>query len=211
MSTEDIARLMIGDTPIRERAKRAERAPGPVTLELAGLMADGDEGAPVLNAVNLKVAAGEIVGIAGVSGNGQSQLVEVLSGQRPLRDGRVFVRDLSPLKGMPLSALTCGGTQAEDLTPLAGMKLTLLSCNDTAVSSLSPLEGMPLTVLWCNRTKVTDLSPLRGTPLKELRCDFVLERAGAILREIKTLTKINDTVAGVIWMRMDAAGGGKRR
>ena len=93
MTTEEMARLMIGDTPIRERAKRAERAPGPVTLELAGLMADGDEGAPVLNAVNLKVAAGEIVGIAGVSGNGQSQLVEVLSGQRPLRDGRVFVRD----------------------------------------------------------------------------------------------------------------------
>ena len=121
------------------------------------------------------------------------------------------IRDLSPLKGMPLSALTCGSTQVENLTPLAGMKLTLLSCNDTAVSSLSPLEGMPLTVLWCNRTKVTDLSPLRGTPLKELRCDFVPERDAAILREIKTLTKINDTVAGVIWVRMDAAGGRTRR
>ena len=121
------------------------------------------------------------------------------------------IRDLSPLTGMPRSALTCGGTQVEDLTPLAGMKLTLLSCNDTAVRSLSPLEGMPLTVLWCNRTKVTDLSPLRGMPLKELRCDFVPARDAVVLREIKTLTKINDTVAGLIWMRMDAAGGGGRR
>lgn len=93
MTTDDMARLMIGDTPIKQRAKRSERAPGAVTLDLAGLVADGDEGAPVLNAVNLKVNAGEIVGVAGVSGNGQSQLVEVLSGQRPLRDGRVFVRD----------------------------------------------------------------------------------------------------------------------
>ncbi|MCX6906425.1 MAG: hypothetical protein NTY01_00105 [Verrucomicrobia bacterium] len=116
------------------------------------------------------------------------------------------IRDLSPLKGMPLVALTCGGTQVEDLKPLAGMRLTLLSCNDTAVSSLSSLAGMPLAVLWCNNTKVTDLSPLRGMPLKELRCDFVPDRDATVLREIKTLTKINDTLAGVLWMRLEAAG-----
>jgi Leucine-rich repeat (LRR) protein len=121
------------------------------------------------------------------------------------------IRDLSPLKGMPLSALACGGTQVEDLRPLAGMKLTLLGCNDTAVGSLSPLEGMPLTVLWCNHTKVTDLSPLRGMPLRELRCDFVPERDAVLLRDIKTLAKINDIAAGVMWVRLDAAGGGKRR
>jgi simple sugar transport system ATP-binding protein len=93
MTTAEMAHLMIGDTQIRERAQRIERPPGQTMLDLAGLMADGEEGLPVLNAVNLKVKAGEIVGIAGVSGNGQSQLVEVLSGQRPLRDGRIFVRD----------------------------------------------------------------------------------------------------------------------
>ena len=42
-------------------------------LELAGLFAEDDEGRPVIEAVNLKVHAGEIVGIAGVSGNGQSR------------------------------------------------------------------------------------------------------------------------------------------
>ena len=62
-----------------------------VVLELAGLFADDDEGLPAIEAVNLKVHAGEIVGIAGVSGNGQSELVEVLSGQRPLTDGRIFI------------------------------------------------------------------------------------------------------------------------
>ena len=93
MSTDDMARLMIGDTPIRERAKRSDARPGPVTLDLAGLVAEGEDSGRLLNAVNLKIHAGEIVGIAGVSGNGQSQLVEVLSGQRPLADGRIFVRD----------------------------------------------------------------------------------------------------------------------
>jgi general nucleoside transport system ATP-binding protein len=92
LSTEDMARMMIGDTQIRDRAVRADRPPGAVTLELAALFADDDDGLPALEKVNLKVHAGEIVGIAGVSGNGQSQLVEVLSGQRLLTDGRIIVK-----------------------------------------------------------------------------------------------------------------------
>jgi simple sugar transport system ATP-binding protein len=93
LSTDDMARMMIGDTPIAPGASRLEGEAGATRLELAGVMADGDDGRPVLNAVSLKVRSGEIVGVAGVSGNGQSQLVETLSGQRPIKDGRVFVRD----------------------------------------------------------------------------------------------------------------------
>jgi general nucleoside transport system ATP-binding protein len=92
LTTDAMARMMIGETTIRDRATRAERAPGDVVLELAALFADDDDGLPALEKVNLKVHAGEIVGVAGVSGNGQSQLVEVLSGQRPLTDGRILVK-----------------------------------------------------------------------------------------------------------------------
>ncbi len=92
LSTEQMARMMIGDTQIRERAVRAARAPGDTVLELAALFAEDDEGLPALEQLNLKVHAGEIVGIAGVSGNGQSELVEVLSGQRPLTDGRIIIK-----------------------------------------------------------------------------------------------------------------------
>ena len=85
--------MMIGDTKIRERAERQPMADDPaVVLELAGLFANDDQGLPAVEAVNLKVHAGEIVGIAGVSGNGQSELVEVLSGQREETDGRIFIR-----------------------------------------------------------------------------------------------------------------------
>ena len=45
----------------------------------------------IVGAVDLKIKGGEIVGIAGVSGNGQSELIEAISGQRPIRDGRIFV------------------------------------------------------------------------------------------------------------------------
>jgi general nucleoside transport system ATP-binding protein len=103
LTTDAMARMMIGDTPIRDRALRADRPPGEVVLEIAALFADDDPlptlprmrgrvGRGSLERVNLKVRAGEIVGIAGVSGNGQSQLVEVLSGQRPLADGRILIK-----------------------------------------------------------------------------------------------------------------------
>jgi ABC-type uncharacterized transport system ATPase subunit len=87
----EMSAMMIGDTPIRERSARAARNDDRTVLELNALYADDAEGRPAIHAVDLKVKAGEIVGIAGVSGNGQSALVEVLSGQRRLKDGRLFI------------------------------------------------------------------------------------------------------------------------
>ena len=88
LTTQDMARMMIGDTPIRETAKRKELPHDKVVLDLSGLYAEDAEGLPAIDALNLKVHAGEIVGIAGVSGNGQSDLVEVLAGQRAARRRR---------------------------------------------------------------------------------------------------------------------------
>ncbi len=92
LTTEEMARLMIGDVTLRESAPRVTIPKSDTILELAGLVADGDEGLPVIDGVNLKVNAGEVVGIAGVSGNGQSELVEILSGQRPLRNGEIRIK-----------------------------------------------------------------------------------------------------------------------
>ncbi len=117
------------------------------------------------------------------------------------------IADLAPLQDMPLTVLSCGGTQVNSLAPLTGMKLTVLSCNDTMVGDIGPLEGMPLTVLWCNRTQVTDLSSLKNMPLQELRCDFKPERDAAVLRGIRTLSKINDQPAGAFWMRAATVAG----
>jgi general nucleoside transport system ATP-binding protein len=92
LTTEVMARMMIGDTQIRDRAVRSGKSAGDTALELVALYADDDEGLRALDQVNLKVRSGEIVGVAGVSGNGQSELVEVLAGQRPLTDGRIVIK-----------------------------------------------------------------------------------------------------------------------
>lgn len=96
----DMSAMMIGDTAVRERAARVAHAGKPDVLELAGIFAEDNEGLPIVKSVNLKVKAGEIVGIAGVSGNGQSALVEVLSGQRPMADGAIFIKgqEFSPTR-----------------------------------------------------------------------------------------------------------------
>ena len=91
LTPERMAELMVGAEPPSQSSARNGAAPGKVVLELAGVEADDDIGLPVLEGVTLSVAAGEIVGIAGVSGNGQDELVEVLAGQRPARKGGVAV------------------------------------------------------------------------------------------------------------------------
>ena len=82
--------------------------------------------------------------------------------------GGGLITDLSPLVGMPLTELRCGHTQLADLAPIAGMNLTLLWCDNTNVSNLSPLKGMALRYLNCNSTTVQDLAPLKGMPLTDL-------------------------------------------
>jgi general nucleoside transport system ATP-binding protein len=91
LSTNDMARMMIGDTPIRTASERAARRHDKVVLELSGLCTQDAEGRAAVESLDLQVYAGEIVGIAGVSGNGQSELVEVLAGQRPLTAGSMLI------------------------------------------------------------------------------------------------------------------------
>ncbi|QAT87431.1 ABC transporter ATP-binding protein [Corallococcus coralloides] len=77
-----------------------EAATGPVVLEAKDLRATGDNGRPALQGVSLTVREGEIVGIAGVDGNGQRELAEVLTGLRKLDAGE------GTLLGGPLVGLT---------------------------------------------------------------------------------------------------------
>ena len=93
VSTSEMATMMIGDAVVRPSAARVGAPKSGTTLEIAGLFAQNDEGRDAVAGFDLKVSAGEIVGIAGVSGNGQSELVEALSGQRPIRLGQVLIHD----------------------------------------------------------------------------------------------------------------------
>jgi ABC-type uncharacterized transport system ATPase subunit len=87
-STRGLARMMVGQDLPRLERKRAERR-GRMMLHVAGLEVDDDRGLPAVRSVELEIAAGEILGLAGVAGNGQVQLAEALVGLRPARAGRI--------------------------------------------------------------------------------------------------------------------------
>ncbi len=91
LTPEAMARMMVGDEPPRARGTRGAPPRDQVVLEIEALSADDDLGTPALSELSLQVRAGEIVGLAGVSGNGQEELVEVLAGQREARAGKVAV------------------------------------------------------------------------------------------------------------------------
>jgi simple sugar transport system ATP-binding protein len=88
-----MATMMVGgEVPATSMARtpRADAEAAPA-LVVDDLHADDDIGLPVLEGFSLKVYPGEIVGVAGVSGNGQDELVEVLAGQRSASRGRLVV------------------------------------------------------------------------------------------------------------------------
>jgi general nucleoside transport system ATP-binding protein len=87
-----LARMMVGREVVFAQTKQAHDLTGAaVVLELRGVSAAGDLGIHALESVSLSVKAGEIVGVAGVSGNGQRQLAEVISGARPRTAGDVLL------------------------------------------------------------------------------------------------------------------------
>jgi simple sugar transport system ATP-binding protein len=89
---QEIATLMVGRAVLLDVDKKPAK-PGPVAFKVENLTATSDVGVPALRGVSFELHAGEILGIAGVEGNGQSELVEVLAGTRRSTGGRVLLGD----------------------------------------------------------------------------------------------------------------------
>jgi ABC-type uncharacterized transport system ATPase subunit len=96
-SVERLAGLMVGDTPPATVGLPAGVRRGRPVLVVDGISVEGEDGRAAVDGVSLSVHEHEIVGVAGVAGNGQRELAEALTGLRPTVAGRVLVgdRDLS--------------------------------------------------------------------------------------------------------------------
>jgi simple sugar transport system ATP-binding protein len=86
-----MAHMMLGEERKSKDVSKIDQAERTPVLEVHSLGAHKDNGLDAFGPVDLAVHSGEIVGIAGVSGNGQRELVEVLAGQRPATQGEVHV------------------------------------------------------------------------------------------------------------------------
>lgn len=104
---EELARLMVG-REVLFHVEKEPVTPGEVVLEVENLQALNDKGLPALRGVSFRIRAGEILGIAGVAGNGQHELAEVVTGLRPITGGHVRAFGRSITNCTPFQAIRAG-------------------------------------------------------------------------------------------------------
>ena len=106
-STDELARLMVG-RQVLFRIEKTPHQPGKVVLNIENIHADNDKGLEALSGLSLQVREGEIVGLAGIAGNGQTELAEAITGLRCITAGRIVVQDEDMENGCTLTAIRQG-------------------------------------------------------------------------------------------------------
>jgi ABC-type uncharacterized transport system ATPase subunit len=106
VTEDDLAALMVGRS-VQLRVSKDPAKPGEVVLDVAGLTVADVGGLPV-NGMSFQVRAGEILGVAGVQGNGQTELCEALMGLRPVAGGTISVEGHDLTHASPRARLQAG-------------------------------------------------------------------------------------------------------
>jgi simple sugar transport system ATP-binding protein len=102
-----LAELMVG-RPVLEELERGTAEPGEPVLVVEDLHVSDDRDVETVRGLSLQVRAGEIVGIAGVDGNGQTELTEAIAGMRRVRSGTIRLRDRDVTDASPRKAAEAG-------------------------------------------------------------------------------------------------------
>lgn len=131
--SQRIVELMFGSRPSQLKTRPAGRRSTRTVLTLRNVTALGDRGTPAIQDICLTLQAGEIFGIAGVDGNGQKELAEVIAGQRPVISGQVIF-DNTDITNMGTSAAAKAGISY----------LTDDRIGEGCISSLSVAENLVL-------------------------------------------------------------------
>ena len=92
VSRQELARQMVGRDVVFHIEKKTQK-PGPVVLRVENIQAENDKGLAALRGVSFEIRAGEILGLAGVAGNGQRELAQVITGLRQCNQGTVTLND----------------------------------------------------------------------------------------------------------------------
>jgi simple sugar transport system ATP-binding protein len=124
---------MVGQPARRRQVGRVPSESTDPVLAVGGVTVADDRGRVILQGANLQIASGEILGVAGISGNGQRELAEVLTGLRPIVSGRVMVEGQELSGAPPIRFIEAGVGCIPENPP-----------EDVIVRGLSVLEHMIL-------------------------------------------------------------------
>lgn len=90
-SNEDLAEWMVGRS-VSFKTEKVAADPKEVVLSIRDLVVHENRGIPAVKGLSLDVRAGEVVGIAGIDGNGQSELIQAITGLRKVKSGQIFIK-----------------------------------------------------------------------------------------------------------------------
>ena len=101
-TNQDLAEMMVGRS-VSFVTEKEEAKPKDVVLQISDLIVNENRGVPAVKELSLDVHAGEIVGVAGIDGNGQSELIQAITGLRKVKSGSIKIKGqevvgLSPRK-----------------------------------------------------------------------------------------------------------------
>lgn len=133
MTKRDLANLMVGRDVVFT-IQRSPHDPGDVILDVKDVRAENNKGVPALRGVSLQVRSGEILGIAGVSGNGQSELAEVITGMRECT-GSILVNGEEVANKPPINAIKSGVAHVPEDRTHVGSAPSLSITDNTIMKS----------------------------------------------------------------------------
>jgi general nucleoside transport system ATP-binding protein len=87
---QELARLMVGRDVVFQMEKKKQE-PGEVVLQVQDVYAENDKGLPAVRGMSFEIRQGEIYGLAGVAGNGQRELSQIISGLRKCTQGKILL------------------------------------------------------------------------------------------------------------------------
>jgi ABC-type uncharacterized transport system ATPase subunit len=170
---EQLAELMVGRA-VSLRVNKTPARPGEPLLEVSDLVVEDGLGVERVKGVSLVVHRGEIVGIAGVAGNGQSELLEALAGIRPVRSGRIgwkgrdvtAATDAAPARGrrrLGLAHVPEDRQRMGLVAPFAARESAILGYHDEAIyNGVLRLRRSAVAAGWARQAAAYDIRPADG-------------------------------------------------
>ncbi|MCA9943720.1 MAG: ABC transporter ATP-binding protein [Anaerolineales bacterium] len=143
LTRENLAELMVGRSVVFAVEKKPQK-PGPVVLSMKDVHAGNNKGVPALRGVSLDIHSGEILGIAGVAGNGQSELAQVITGLRPCT-GTIQVNGEDVSNQPPITAIRSGVSHVPEDRTKVGSAPNMSITENTIMKSY---RGSPISSRW---------------------------------------------------------------
>lgn len=195
---DELVAHMVGHAVAPLRTDRAPIRGGTPAIVVNGLDVDGDDGRPAVRDATFQVDAGEIVGVAGVAGNGQRELLEAVLGQRPIAAGDVHVAGTQIHRPLPRIPMANGAIDVPE-DPVANSVVPGLTVLEHLVLDGRPLPRRGVGIDWASvRSRVEARPEPRRLNLAPLDKQVATLSGGNVQRVLLSRAFLIDHPAAIV-------------